>query len=370
MRRRFCIAWLVLAVGACTPAPSPPASIGRLQRAIIAGVADAHDPAVLVWEAHVPGETFEELCTAEVISPHVVLTAAHCTHDPGSSVDYHVSSDLELTRSSTRIAVDEVHRPDEFVNELAAIMSDGYDVAIGISRAGFTVPPISYNRVPLVPAYEKRQVRIVGYGLSDTSDDMSAGMRREGTAQLASISDKFVRVKGKRQTVCQGDSGGPALLEIAGKEAIVALSSYAAATCDTARGATSTNVAAYAEFIDRWVDRFDPPGQALLGETCLIDRDCASRLCGAATATASDGGTGDRERSFCTTACDPNGAAVCPAGYRCSDVDGDTFCMPAVADDQGGCAFGGGRPATGSPWLLVLAAAASSWTLRRRRLRS
>src|SRR6266542_3713366 len=122
MRRRLCIAWLALAAGAC--APSPPA--GRVQSAIVAGNVDTGDEGILVWEAHVPGADYEELCTAEVISPHVVLTAAHCTKEPGSPVEYHVSSDLQLSGSSRRIELDEVHRPDAFVDSLSAIMADGY----------------------------------------------------------------------------------------------------------------------------------------------------------------------------------------------------------------------------------------------------
>jgi hypothetical protein len=370
MLRHFCLVGLALSLTACAPRT---ATTARVQSAIVAGTVDDHDAAVVVWEAHVAGDPFEELCTAEIISPHVVLTAAHCTKDPGVAVDYHVSGDVELTPRTKRVELDEVHRPAEFVNQLDAITSNGYDVAVGISYAGFSVPPISYNRAPLPRDYHKRKVRIIGYGISDTSDGLSAGTRREGTAQLADFSDKFVHLTGKKQSVCQGDSGGPALLTIAGHEAIVGLSSFAPLSCEPERGAVSTNVAFYADFIDSWVNQFDSAQQGLLGESCNSDRDCQSLLCGSAS------GDDGQPRSFCTDGCHPgDGEAACPSGYRCSDLDGDTFCMPpgsAAAPAPGGCDFAQSRPsangagAAASSMALAWAAALAA-RARRRRIRS
>jgi hypothetical protein len=333
MRRRLCIAWLALAAGACAPSPPP---LGRAQSAVIAGNADTHDNGILVWEAHVPGDDYEELCTAEVISPHVVLTAAHCTKDPGSPVEYHVSSDAQLSVSSQRVRLDEVHRPDAFVNSLSAIMANGYDVAVGISRVGFGgVTPLSYNRVPLVRAYNKRQARIVGYGLSDTSDDASAGTRRDGVAQLSIVDEKFVGLKGRKQTVCQGDSGGPALLTIAGRESIVALSSYAAATCDPARGATSTNVAYYADFIDGWVDQLDPPGQAAFAAPGAAARSVPPAMA-AATSTVTP--------SACPTARCARAAAVPSAAQARPAARRGRGCSSPARRSRAGDARAAGRP--------------------------
>src|SRR3954463_12314649 len=123
MRPSLRIAWLALAT-AC--APTAPRT-GQARSPIVAGAVDAHDAAVVVWEAHVPGDKLEELCTAEVSAPREVRPTAHCTKDRGTPGDYHVSSDVMPAGSNHRIALDEVHRPDESASDLQSITGNGYD---------------------------------------------------------------------------------------------------------------------------------------------------------------------------------------------------------------------------------------------------
>src|SRR4051794_24081895 len=64
---------LAAGCGAATGAP------GVLEAEIIGGTSDANDNAVVLLYMTVPGQAGGAICTGEVISPHVVLTAAHCT---------------------------------------------------------------------------------------------------------------------------------------------------------------------------------------------------------------------------------------------------------------------------------------------------
>src|ERR1700761_8838282 len=78
---------LMLAVGGCVGAPTTTTvGTGVTGQAIIGGAADTGDPAVVLIYLNQPGVSDGELCTGEVISPHVVLTAAHCAGGADPSV--------------------------------------------------------------------------------------------------------------------------------------------------------------------------------------------------------------------------------------------------------------------------------------------
>src|SRR5690242_12670454 len=67
---------LITLLGAC----SAPATVGERTADIINGTDDTGDPSVVLVVAQLGGN-MGSLCTGSVVSPHVVLTAAHCV-DP------------------------------------------------------------------------------------------------------------------------------------------------------------------------------------------------------------------------------------------------------------------------------------------------
>ena len=86
------------------------------------------------------------------------------------------------------------------------------------------------------------------------------------------------------------------------------------------------------------------------GESCTANEACAGGLC----AQTSGGG-------FCTQTCDIS-ASTCPADFDCSDIGGQTVCVPA----EGGCGCsGGGNP--GPLGLLGLGVMGMLLGRRRRR---
>src|SRR5262245_27391428 len=67
------VATFVVLTG-CTSAVEP----GVFSRRIIGGTETTGDPAVVLLIAQQPGSQLATLCTATIVSPHVLLTAAHC----------------------------------------------------------------------------------------------------------------------------------------------------------------------------------------------------------------------------------------------------------------------------------------------------
>jgi MYXO-CTERM domain-containing protein len=336
MRKWLCVC---LALSACTAVPATVS----VDRAIVEGTIDRSDAAVVMWWAHNPGDPTGFVCTAEIVSPHVVITAGHCVVGTGSVFEVYLDTTGFGGPPSAEVVLDEVHVHPDYSVGSDGVPTQG-DLAVGIARGGFSVPPLSYNHTPLSTSSVGRSVRVVGYGITSATDSLhqTAGTRRQSTMTVAGIDGRLITLTSSDGNTCEGDSGGPAILPIAGNDAIVGVTSFGVSACQPAAGGTDTNVAAYVDFIDQYVDALDPPQPRKIGDACAINRDCMGDVC------ARVGG-----KSFCSAACDPAAKDTCPKGYACTDIDGATFCAPP----RSGCDVGAGAP-TGLAALLAVVAAA------------
>src|SRR3954471_3756454 len=188
--KRFIGLFAVGALAACT-APAP---VGSVAQPIINGVTDSNDPAVVLLLALMGQQA--SLCTAEVISPHVLLTAAHCVSPDtvGANVTFHVFFGQQLPASPTAsdfAAVKEVHYDTAFDSMNP---QNGHDVGIIILASPATVTPVPYNRTPLPQSMVGQAARLVGYGITSGSDmtGSTAGTRRQAPSQLAKLDNLFV----------------------------------------------------------------------------------------------------------------------------------------------------------------------------------
>ncbi len=225
------------------------------QQGIIGGVVDTGDPAVVAVYAIKPGEESGALCTGTVISPTVVLTAAHCVHPDtvGTGNTFYVLTAPDLTdpmNPSPKLAVKETHYdPDFDVNQIL----NGHDIAVVILDAPTTIRPIPWNAAAMNNRLVGQNARLVGYGLSNSFAQTGAGVKRQVTVPLNTFDDLFVKT-GKLfpwKGICSGDSGGPVLMKINGVEKVVGVNSFGILYCLSE--SSSTRVDTYKAFVESFL---------------------------------------------------------------------------------------------------------------------
>ena len=331
----------ILSLAAC----SAPVSIDSAQQPIINGTTDTGDPAVVMVIAQVGTMGQASLCTGEVISPHVVLTAAHCvspaTVGTGAVISVYTKPDLAgatqadllPSKTTTYNMMFDSNNPQ-----------NGNDVGAVILVDPLSITPIPYQRDPLPQAQVGQPVRLVGYGITMASDTMgtTAGVRRQAPSTLAHLDDLFVGLQDGQHGICEGDSGGPAFQTIDGVERIVGVTSFGFQNCPLTPPAgtptgfeagNDTNVQTYASsFIDPLVQMYDPPPKAA-GGMCNSNADCDPLMC----VQTSVG-------KICEQSCDPAAMpSTCPAGTQCTNVDGNNICIVPMKGGGGSGGSGGGK---------------------------
>jgi V8-like Glu-specific endopeptidase len=336
MRRLGIVAALVLA--GCAGG-----SAGSVEQAIVNGNADTKDTSVVALLADMPGSQGGFLCTAEVISPHVLLTAAHCVYGlDGYRFRMFTGDDLTTATPDQFFDVAEVHADPSYDPSGFGIG----DVGIAILAQPTTLATLSYNVTPIPASYRGKTARIAGYGLSSPSQNNSYGQRRDQLIAIYAVTPTLLQVEDAVHTSCEGDSGGPAFITVGNAEVIGGVTSFGFVGCPINQASNYSRVDANKDFIDPYVVAADGPlGTAQVGAPCTTNRDCASDLCVA---------TPDKTMHFCSATCDPSAPATssgCPATVPCTSVDDIALCMTPTK--KSGCDVGGGAPVSSAALLFV-----------------
>jgi secreted trypsin-like serine protease len=221
---------------------------------IIGGAVDNGDPSVVALFAHQPGQNQGSLCTASVISPTVLLTAAHCV-DPrevGQGNVFEAFSGTRFDATAKRLpAVKETHFDPQFnPNNLGG----GHDVGIVILSAATNLKPLPFNKAALPGNEVGKSVRLVGFG-TNTHTGAGAGTKRVATTAVDALNALLVQIGSSNKQTCHGDSGGPAFQVINGVETIVGLTSFGTDFSQTQQcfnGGVDTRVDAVNAFISQF----------------------------------------------------------------------------------------------------------------------
>lgn len=237
---------IVFAASGAGCAPTPPdESTGS---AIIGGKSDHGDSSVVALYAST--SQGGALCTASVIAPTVLLTAAHCVlpSEVGSNAKFVVLPSNDVNKDTTeQLAVKETHYDPSFeIDQL----QNGHDIAVVILEQPTTLTPLPVGKKDPSSLVGK-SVRLVGYGLDNAATQTGAGVKRQVTATVDSVDAKLMQIGGDGKDTCNGDSGGPALATIDGKETIVGITSFGDASCGS--GGFDTRVDLYGSFLAKYL---------------------------------------------------------------------------------------------------------------------
>lgn len=343
MRRMLASSGLALSLLASGCLGAPPAGVGSSSASIIGGTSDTGDPGVVLVFAQVPGAQSGSLCTGEVVSPHVVMTAAHCVSPDevgqGAVFNVFTGNDFNQATQADLLPVAEAHpNPAWNASDLAA----GNDVGVVILKNAITIAPLPFNHSAMAQTMVGQNVRFVGYGLDDAVNQTGAGVKRVTSTTLSDYDQVKLHFTDGTHETCNGDSGGPAFMTLGGVETIVGITSYGNPNCN--QGGYDTRIDSVAPFVDGYVKANDPqmtppssssgsnggstppaagqdgsgsqgagsgdsssgaatpPQTALaeIGQACRADADCASNACG----------IGQLGTQVCVTAQSPNHATL------------------------------------------------------------
>lgn len=200
------------------------------------------------------GEWSFSMCTGSVITPRVVLTAAHCGADFPLELVVEIGDAIFGTDIMAPDHVlgfeDMAIHPDyePLVSGPVATDLGENDVAVLILAEDAPVPPLRLYTGTLSEDDLGRALKSVGYGLTGQSASDGSGVKHSVDLVLDELTDMYVVAEASSAptngTICSGDSGGPQLMQLeeGGQWHQVAVHSWGDNGCATTGGSTRVDV--------------------------------------------------------------------------------------------------------------------------------
>jgi hypothetical protein len=344
---------------------------------IVNGVTETgypHIGALTVWYGNQYGGSF---CTATLIAPSWVITAAHCLEEESvSNVRFYVGNDARPTAMGGAPAgnyykaakfeltpAPNQYDPNSLENDIALVQ---LQVAVPANVA----TPMQFNASNLAP-FEGQTAFYVGFGQTTGLDETgeTSGLKRSTSFPISTVYATQFQSEYDGHGTCFGDSGGPAVLTINGVQKVVGVTSSGLAcqgfNCDPCKTATlSTRVDKYATWVSSKIGAPPPDCRqdaaiCACAEACGANGACDDSVCQVATC----GETYDclyncGQNAACQEGC--LSAATAAAGdqldamFACWDsrcnVPENQFqsCVEQNCATETAACFGGGTVGTGS----------------------
>jgi hypothetical protein len=201
-------------------------------------------------------------CTATLIAPDVVLTAAHCLEEGGFG-DLAFTLDRDLTDGHDDLVKLIIrHQHPQYSRDLHKPQGTGlvHDIGIGILERPIEGVPYEImhtgNLGPDVTLGDP--IQVCGYGVDVWFVRASVGIKRDAMLHIDEVAEQELRTMAADPQPCQGDSGGPLLRDTpVGRRlvGIVVRSAGDSYKCD--EGAIATRVAPYVSWIEEATEQRD-----------------------------------------------------------------------------------------------------------------
>ncbi len=290
---RACAGAVALSLLACGSTPAE--SLGQVGQSITSGTADDVDTSAVFIIAKKGSAT--GYCSGVVVSPHVVLTAAHCAAEDYQyaiflGADHNDPAATALAENFVAVAE---HHPHP---EWDTALGDVNDVGVLITSTPIPRAAVPLDRRPMVASDVGREIRIVGYG-QIRGDDKRIGRRTMGVTTIAAFDEGSLELAGS-PNICLFDSGGPTFLRQDGVDVVAGIHAVVESTACDGKG-YDMRVEHYADFIDRYIAAADPPVDAgpPAGDAGVVE-DAAPPDAGSSSTSAPTAGCalgGSRARS-------------------------------------------------------------------------
>lgn len=281
----------LLLVLLCSCGEVSPAHTSRRGAGLVAGDPPAADDfgAVVAMVVGSAAEKRHVRCTATLIGPSALLTAAHCLTGLEDAALAVVLGPNALDPDATALTISPSDRilhpqwtpPDHVPDDLVQF-SDLALLRLGQPLSGI----IPINLVD--PERAGQSIRLgtpvlmVGLGRTDPADDTTAGRRMQGSGEISEVGRYEFRLQGLDDGgaahKCDGDSGGPTFVQVGSaakpRWELTGIGSRAHVGCHD--GSVDTRVDAYLDWIH---DVVDLPCGSGLSDPCANSEDDDSFGC-------------------------------------------------------------------------------------------
>lgn len=289
---------------ACGPEPALPEASSPAHHAITSGVPDDGDggAVALIRDGRV-------YCSGALIAPRVVLTAAHClaSRRPDS-----VFVGADPLQGGEFVAVIDTRVHPQFV--LASLSND---IGLVLLERPIGVAPWPLWSQPFDDSFRGRTLRLVGYGLTSSSD-VAPPRKRQGVSVISGFTAFDFTFHPTPSQTCSGDSGSPGLMTLDGTEYLVGVTSRGDPSCQDFGSDTRVDPH-LADFVTPYL-LATAERAAEVGDRCFYGENCRTGICVEPP---------DRPSfRYCSKPCtdQARSSTACPPTMRCTAGSGGDVC--------------------------------------------